>query len=184
MKPGRTFGLSLAILASVMLFSLLPLMQVSMVLIVQYRITQMVADPLPDAQDVQPIAVGGDFTGVSDATLFLQTLLGVAFLLVAVFAWMGHPSFIRYVMIAAVCGLTLMTLITSVLPLVSQPTLQAGLDSGAEIARSLLAGRILLAILVPLYVLWYMNRAPARAFYRGYYLAVPETPREPANTPA
>jgi hypothetical protein len=44
--------------------------------------------------------------------------------------------------------------------------------------RSLLASRALLTLLVPLYVLWYMNRAPARAFYRGCYLAEPDGQRK------
>lgn len=178
MKPGRTFGLSLAIIASVLLFSILPLLQVSMVLIVEYRLSQQPPTlPVDGAENIEPIAVGGDFTGVPQGTLLLQTVLGLGFLLIAVFAWVGRPSSIRFVMIAAVCALTLLTLLTSVLPLFSQPSLQEGIDSGAGVARSLLASRALLTLLIPLYVLWYMNRAPARAFYRGYYLPNPEGQR-------
>jgi hypothetical protein len=179
MKPGRTFGLSLAIIASVLLFSILPLMQVSMVLLVEYRLSQQPPTlPLGNGENIQPIAVGGDFTGVADSTLILQTLLGLAFLLVALLAWIGRPPSIRFVLIAAVCTLTLLTLLTSILPLFSAPNLQDGIDSGAGVVRSLLASRALLTLLVPLYVLWYMNRAPARAFYRGCYLAEPDGQRK------
>lgn len=184
MKPGRTFGLSLAIIASVLLFTVMPLMQVSMVLLVQYRLSQQMPSLPLGGEEVEPIAVGGDFTGVDDGTLVLQTLVGLAFLAIAVFAWRGRPQWIRFVMVAAVCGLTLFTLLASVLPLVSQPDLQGGIDSGAAIARSLLASRTLLSVLIPLYVLWYMNRAPARAFYRGYYLTEPETPQNAVSHPA
>ena len=182
MKPGRTFGVSLAIAASVLLFTILPLMQVAMVLLVQYRLHQQPPSLPLGSEELQPIAVGGDFTGVADSALVLQTALGLAFLVIAIFAWIGRPPFVRYLMIAAVVGLTLLTLLSSVLPLVSQPDLQSGIDSGAGVARSLLASRALLTILIPLYVLWYMNRAPARAFYRGYYLPEPEQPDRAGNT--
>lgn len=175
MKPGRPFGLSLAIIASVMLFTILPLMQVSMVLIVQYRLQS--SEPMlqiePDSEGVAPIAMGGNFTGVDESALFLQTLLGLMFLLIAVFTWVGRPRSIRFVFMVAVVGLTLLTLIVSVVPLLTQTNFQNGIDSGADLSRSLLTSRILLSILIPLYVTWYINRAPARAFFRGTYLPDP-----------
>ena len=173
MKPGRTFGLSLAIAASVMLFTLLPLMQVAMVLIVQFRL-QSSQPTLPlNEEGVAPIAMGGNYTGLPDVALFLQTLLGLAFLIIAIFAWRGHPKSIRKIMLGSVCALTLFTLVVSVLPLVIQPTLETGFDSGNSLSRSLSATRFVLSVLIPLYVVWYMSRGPARAFYRGYYLTEP-----------
>jgi len=182
MKPGRTFGLSLAIAASVMLFTLLPLMQVAMVLIVQFRLQNMQPSlPTPDG-GVEPIAMGGNYTGLPDFALFLQTLLGLAFLIIAIFAWRGHPKSIQKIMIGSVCALTLFTLVVSVLPFLTQPTLETGFDSGNSLARSLSASRIVLSILIPLYTVWYMRRGPARAFYRGYYLTEPAPNAE--NSPA
>jgi hypothetical protein len=174
MKPGRTFGLSLAIIASVMLFTILPLLQVSMVLVVQYRLQN--AQPALDG--VEPIAMGGDYTGVPDFSLFLQTLLGLAYLLIAIFAWRGHPRSIRQITIATVCGLTLLTLVVSLIPLINQPNLNTGFDSGSNLSRSLSLGRLVMSTLIPLYVVWYMSRGPARAFYRGYYLTEPKTTAE------
>lgn len=179
MKPGRPFGLSLAIFASVMLFTVLPLMQVAMVLIVQIRL-QNIQPSLEEG--VAPIATGGNYTGLPDFALFLQTLFGLAFLIIAVFAWRGHPKSIHKIMIGAVAALTLLTLIVSVLPLLTQPTLEAGFDSGNSLTRSLSASRFVLSILIPLYTIWYMNRGPARAFYRGYYLTEPAA--EPESSPA
>jgi hypothetical protein len=175
MKPGRTLGLSLAIASSVMLFTLLPLMQVAMVLIVQFRL-QNIQPSLEEG--VAPIAIGGNYTGMPDVALFLQTLLGLAFLIIAIFAWRGHPASIRKIMIGSVCALTLFTLIVSVLPLVFQPTLETGFDSGNSLSRSLSATRFVLSVLIPLYVVWYMSRGPARAFYRGYYLTEPAAKAE------
>lgn len=169
--PGRTFGLSLAIVVSVLLFTVMPLVQVSMVLLVEMRLAnQMTLSLDPDAEAIEPIAMGGDLRGISDSTLFLQMLFSLGFLIVAVFTWFRRPAGIRYIFVFSVALLTVLTLITSVAPLLSQPDLMAGLDSGGEISRSLLTGRALLAVLIPLYVLWYVNRAPARAFFRGYYL--------------
>ncbi len=172
MKPGRTLGVSLAIFASVMLFSILPLMQVAMVLILRYRMQSV---NLPDGTSaVQPIAVGGDYTGVTDLGLVLQSLLGVVFIIIAVFAWRGRPAWIRLALLVAVLVLTVVTVALSILPLISGSNLNAGIDSGAAIVHTLLSSRLAASLLVALYVVWYMNRGPARAFYRGYYLTEPD----------
>jgi RsiW-degrading membrane proteinase PrsW (M82 family) len=152
---------------------MLPLMQVAMVLIVQYRL-QNAQPGLPvSPKAIEPIAMGGDFTGVPDFALFLQILLGLAFLIIAIFAWHGRPQSIRPIMIASVCGLTLLTLLVSLLPLIRQPSLETGFDSGNSLSLTLSASRLLLSVLIPLYVVWYMSRGPVRAFYRGYYLTEP-----------
>jgi uncharacterized membrane protein (UPF0136 family) len=174
MKPGRTLGLSLAIFASAMLFSILPMLQVAMLLIIHYRF-QNTDLALPGKAVVNPIAIGGSFEGGSDASLIVQVVLGVIFLVIAVCAWRGRPPWIRFVMIAAVVLLTLVTAAFSITPLLDSP--DVGIDSGAALRQTLLSGRMILSLLVALYVVWYVNRGPARAFYRGYYLSKP-TPAE------
>jgi hypothetical protein len=57
-----------------------------------------------------------------------------------------------------------------VLRLLRTPSLEDGFTSADAIFDALRSGEVLLMLLVALYVVWYMNRAPARAFYRGYYL--------------
>ena len=173
MRPARTFGLSLAILASVMLFTLLPLMQVAMILLVRARVQMLSLDVPGEADAVLPMASGGSFTGVGDVNLAVQTVLGIAFLVIAVFAWRGRPSWIRFVTLGAVIVLTAVTILLSVASLYTNPDLAAGINSGEAITRVLLSGRLILSVLVALYVVWYMNRGPARAFYRGYYLQPP-----------
>ncbi len=181
MKPGRTVGLSLAILASVMLFSILPLTQVTLVLTIRAKV-QQVNLPLPGETDpTTPIAYGGDFTGVSDTSLVIQTVLAVIFLGIAICAWLGRPRWIRLTMWVAVLVLTVVTAVQTVAPMLSPPDLSQGFDSGASIARTLLSGRLLFSFLLALYVVWYMNRGPARAFYRGYYL---QDPREAGDIQA
>ena len=173
MKPGRTLGLSLAILASVMLFSLLPLTQVALLMAIRNKI-QQVDLPVPGETDpVTPIASGGDFIGVSDANLVIQTIMAVIFLVIAICAWRGRPRWIRLAMWVAVLVLTLITAVQTIAPMLSPPDFSQGFDSGASIAQALLSGRLLFSFLLALYVVWYMNRGPARAFYRGYYLKDP-----------
>ncbi len=173
MRPVRTFGLSLAILASVMLFSLLPLMQVAMILLVRARLQMLSLDVPGEADSVLPMASGGSFAGVADVNLIVQAVLGVVFLVIAFFAWRGRPGWIRFVTLGAVIALTAITILLSVASLYANPDLAAGIDSGEAIARVLLSGRLIVSVLVAFYVVWYMNRGPARAFYRGYYLPRP-----------
>lgn len=180
-KPARTLGVSLAILASVMLFSVFPLLQLAMLLIINVRL-QSVDIPVP-GQDgtVSPIAVGGDLSGIANAAVVLQAGVGILYLVIAFFAWRGRPAWIRYAMLAAVIAMTVLTLGFSIAPLLAQPSLSQGIDSGDALRRVLLSGQMVISILVALYVVWYMNRGPARAFFRGYYLPDPNETAKPVS---
>ncbi|MCK6577700.1 MAG: hypothetical protein L6Q98_06305 [Anaerolineae bacterium] len=175
-KPPRTLGLSLAILASVMLFTLLPLLQVSVFFAVQYRFSQINLPVDPAGEDAAPpIAIGGSAGGIPDAALIVQIALGLGYLPLAMLAWRGRPGSIRQIIMAGVVLLTLTTALMTVVNLSSVPTVQGGIDSGEDLKRGLLVSRTIFSALIALYVVWYMNRGPARAFYRGHYLSTPET---------
>jgi hypothetical protein len=174
-RPGRPLGVSLAILASVLLFSVFPLLQVGMVLLVERQVQQAnPVIPLGEDGELEAIATGGDFRGgITDDRLVLQTALGVAFLIVAVFAWRGKPASIRFIFVGAVLLLTAITMILTFLPASGGGGLSGGsLDA---LINSTLCRPMAISLLVALYVVWYLNRGPARAFYRGYYLPDPET---------
>jgi hypothetical protein len=168
-KPGRPFGVTLAIIASACLFSILPLLQVGIILVVRQHFLNM------DFQDsgLDMIAMGGDFLGVPESSLILQSVLSIGFLIICVMAWRGKPALIRFIMIVAVFALTLIKLISVVLAAVNQPGFQAGTSSMDGLMNSLGAGQLVIEFFILLYVVWYMNRGPARAFFRGYYLAEP-----------
>lgn len=153
-----------------MLYSLLPLLQVVMVLIVQLRLQSMQLIIPDENGGIAPLAVGGDFTGVASGGLILQTLLAFFFFGVAVAAWRGKRRWARGVLIASVIGLLGFTVAATVPALLTPQTLETGFDSGEPLRQSVQWGRLLLSSLIALYVLWYVNRGPARAFYRGYYL--------------
>ena len=165
-RPGRTIGLSLAIIASVLMFSILPFAQVAVFLMLREQTRQI-------EFLTQGGAIGGDIGGVADSILIIQVLMGVVFLIVAFFAWRGKPAAIRWIFVAVVVGLTALTIILTLTSLSSAQTLNSGLDSSAALTASLLRARLIASALVSLYVIWYVNRGPARAFYRGYYLPDP-----------
>lgn len=126
--------------------------------------------PAGDGTTIEPIFMGADVDLVSDTRVIVETVFGIMFFVIAVMAWRGRPAWSRYVMLAAVLGLTFLTTLFTVLPLFQSTGIGGGVDSGEPVVMSLLCGRLALTVLIPLYVVWYMNRAPARAFYRGYYL--------------
>ncbi len=166
-KPGRPLGLSIAIVTSVMLFSLLPLLQVGILLLLRERFRAV--EYLEDGG-----ALGSYMLGISDSRLLLQFMLGLAFLLIAAAAWRGKPSRIRIVLVAAVLFLTALTIVLDLSALAQPAAPDEGFDSSTALTDSLQRARIALSVLVGLYVVWYVNRGPARAFYRGYYLVPPE----------
>lgn len=169
-RPGRPFGVAIAIIAGAFLFSLLPLLQVGMALVVR----QHFLNAASSGGVFGTFASGGEFLGSgSDSQIGLQTVLALIFLVIAVFTWRGRPAQMRFIYVGAVAAFTLIKLATALSLTAAQPALQDGISSGDDLSRTLAWGQLVLEILVTLYVVWYMNRGPARAFFRGYYLPNP-----------
>ncbi len=165
-QPSRPFGVTLAILASLFMFSIIPLLEVGMVLLVrQHFLNVQLGD-----DGLQPIAMGGDFLGVSPVNMAIQGVIGITFLIVGILAWFGRPASIRYVLIVAVLGLTIFRFLLTLSLFATQPGIEGGISSGDSIFDGFSVVQFVLNVAVMLYVVWYMNRGPARAFYRGYYL--------------
>ncbi len=164
-RPPRTFGLSIAILASVILFTVMPLMQVIWLGLLRWRLRD-----LDYGSGALPFAVGGDYSDIGSGQFIIRIAFGILFLIVAAFAWAGRPRGIRWVMLAAVLVMTALTIIVTLIPLFQAQTLAQGIDSGDTFRHIILGAQLFLSVLIPLYVVWYINRGPARAFYRGYYL--------------
>ncbi len=168
-RPGRPLGVSLAVLLSAGLFALLPLFRLGVDLYVESRFLSLedVAVSLGDEVEMTPLLVGGDVTLVTLDRLLLEGLPALGFFILAIFAWRGRPVWMRLVFFTSVVALAMLNLLLIVFS-ASQP--QAGMDSFQATSNTLLCGQVVLLVLVPLYVVWYLNRGPARAFYRGYYL--------------
>jgi len=171
-RPERPFGLSIALILSVILFSLWPLTQVGMILLVRQHFANVAYTYQFEGQQYTEIASGGDFLGIPQTNLLAYAISSLAYLAVAVIAWRGRPPYIRWVLIAAVITLTVWRIGSVLVTLTGQASFQAGIDS-ADQFRSLLCVQLPFSLLIPVYVLWYVNRGPARAFFRGYYLPAP-----------
>jgi hypothetical protein len=168
-RPPRPFGVSLAIIASLILFTLFPLIEVGMVLSVRLHFANVTfQDGGP-----QPFAMGADFLGIPDSKIFLQAIIALIFLIIAIFAWRGRPPYMRYVLMLTCAGLTLFSIASVVIGQLSRQDLANGVSSLDSILNSLSLGEFVMGFLVTVYVVWYLNRGPARAFYRGYYLPKP-----------
>lgn len=186
MRPRRPFGVSLAIFASVFLFAGVPLLRVFFFLSLP-RLTFSEEDGI----------ITGMSSPVSDVALFVDLMSGLIFIVVAVFAWHGRPSFVRLLLMLMTAGLSLFNILQGYLPaLLTVPDpLEMGIDSLFETGRSLQLLLLVVTALVALYVVWYMNRWAARAFYRGFYLPedivtmqeldlIPRTPAEGPDSEA
>jgi hypothetical protein len=170
MRPRRPLGVTLAIVASIMLFSLLPLMQVCAILYVALRVSSTDASVNTQGEVLPMLTLGGDFFGVPIGTLIFQTVAALIFLMIAIFAWRGRPRGVRMIFLGAVTLLTVITFVSTVQSTAQPVDISAGIDSAGQVQAQLQWLRAFVLFLIPLYAVWYFNRAPARAFYRGYYL--------------
>jgi succinate dehydrogenase hydrophobic anchor subunit len=158
---------TLAVVISVLFFSVLPLMFIGMRVLIEDYVTREQAIILPSGD----VTTNEGLTGIesdliTDREVLTQIGVSVVFLIIAFFAWRGRPSFMRYVLMISVVGIAGFQLFQAFTAFDDQ--LEGGsLDNLIVFLRQ---GSVVISILIPLYVVWYLNRGPARAFYRGYYL--------------
>ncbi len=178
-RPPRTLGLSIAILLSVVLYSALPLLPVITIITLRIRF-QSFCEALPTYLTEEFCAAGIDPLGLNEPLMALMAVLGIAFLFIAILAWQGNPPVIRQLHIGAVLVLTLLVMFIYVTQLLRP----ASLDNLQTSLSGLLCAVLPPYLLGPLYIVWYLTRAPARAFYRGYYLTPLESPPPTEAVPA
>jgi hypothetical protein len=144
----RPLGLSVAILAAALLYGVYPLLPVLLMIWL----------------NLQGRTIGAEIVSWLG---WLNAALGLLTLLASALAWVGRPAWSRWALIALV-------LLATVLRLVQEAQVLFPRSSGIGEVSGSLSGlsqpfavcQIPLLILVPLYIAWYMNRAPAREFYR------------------
>ncbi|MDX2139619.1 MAG: hypothetical protein SF123_16155 [Chloroflexota bacterium] len=174
-KPPRTIGITFAILASVCLFSCLPLTQAVILFSLASRSTLQFPEPSTVDVEVTPVFQGSSLIGLESPQLIIQIVLAIIFLIIGILAWRGKPPYIRLVFMATVLLLSAGNIALLYTSLTALPNLATGFDSAADIARQLNMTYLCVSLAIPMYVVWYMSRGPARAFYRGHYLQAPET---------
>jgi len=159
-RPGRPFGVSLAIALCTLIFSIVPLVEVGFLLVVNQTIYQ----------DETGVIFGTDVLQSASFPIFMQTFISLAFLLIAIFAWRGGRAHIRRVFVVVTLGFAAILIAFQILPAIfAQPNLEQGLDSLTDTFRQWRVVQLIVMVLIAWYVAWYMNRWAARAFYRGYY---------------
>ncbi len=148
-RAPRPLGLMLALAATAALYGVAPLLEV-------YFLTRL------DATADEAYLLGG----VTITTwTWLQGAFGALVLGACLLAWWGRPPQIRFVLSGLLLALTLVMLYR-VVEAVRAPVDPIFGGQAQSALRDYLRCQLPGLILVPLYVLWYLNRAPARAFYR------------------
>lgn len=92
-------------------------------------------------------------------------VLAALILVATVFAWRGRPSGVRLAYIVLVWAAAA-TQLAREIPALNPPSPDAAFSgSNVQLPASFYVCQTLFNFLIPLYVTWYLNRAPARAFY-------------------
>ncbi len=164
-RPTRTLGISLAILLTILFFTIIPLVQVTFTLYIRERTR---ATGILVGGSVDPIGGALGIAAITNTDLLLRAIPAILFLGIAGLAWRGTPTQIRFVFIGSVVGLLLWNILLTYLRLRADAEVMGMASDG--FLDGLRNTYFVFSGLVVLYTLWYMNRAPARAFYRGYFL--------------
>jgi hypothetical protein len=150
-RPVRPIGLSLAIIANSILFSILPLMQVGLVIIFRGDLnTLQFGNPT--------FFQGAEISSMSDGLLLAQAVFSLLFVGIAIMAWRGRARHIRQTIVAA----------SILLAGLSLAAVALGDTNVSDNERAFLGLRLAFQLAAALYLTWYMNRGPARAYYAGH----------------
>ncbi len=150
-RPRRPWGLSLMLLMCFALYVALPLLGILFPWFVALRYRPP----------------GGDSGAEVGGWGVLQVAVSVVFAVALALAWFRRPPQIRW----AVAGLALAQaalVIARALWLLGQPP---PMDSMAEMDRNAQPFLVVSALALGLFVSWYVNRAPAVAFFSGAPIA-------------
>lgn len=169
LRPGRPFGLTLAIFATTLMYSIVPITQLGFNLLVMNHFNNLDLN-MPWSGGDEVIFAGADANIVSVRDILLVGGVGIGFLVIAIFAYRGRPAWSRHLLFYSVLVLNAVYLVTILSNILRPSDLSQGFTSADDFFRSTELGYLVMMSLVTLYLIWYMNRAPARAFYRGYYL--------------
>ncbi|WP_162909845.1 hypothetical protein [Aggregatilinea lenta] len=144
----RPLGLSIALIGTALLYGVAPLLEVYFV-----RRLSMTAE--------ESFVLGGADVG---QWAWIEAGVGGVLLVLCILAWWGRPRRIQHVLIGVILAVTAVNFYRIIDAAVSPANpVYDGLAQSA--LRSWLVCQAPALILIPLYTTWYLNRAPARAFY-------------------
>jgi hypothetical protein len=146
----RPLGITLAIVATALLYGVLPILETYFM----HRLDMTTSEAFIQGE----VDIG--------TWKWVQAIYGGVMLVICGLAWWGRPPWIRFVLMGAILlatGITLLRVVEAWTTDVNQIFGGQAQDVQRDyLLRCWLPG----SLLVPLYVIWYLNRAPARAFYR------------------
>jgi hypothetical protein len=140
MRVGRPLGLTIALLACTVLYGLYPLGEALLFLTAAVRTNEAIS-----------------------ARVVLTLVLSVGFLLMLIPAWAGRPPQMRIILAITVLALMGINLAFVIGDLAGRQN--ALPDAASQFSQTVDYCSLLLQTLVPLYVIWYLNRYPSRAYY-------------------
>jgi hypothetical protein len=167
-RPGRPLGLSIAIITVALTFGVIPLFRISLEFWLYTHFQSFSWTVQTEEDAVEPIMSGIDFN-FDYVSVISQTVLAVVILGLCVLAWRGRPRWVRYALLWAVLIIDAIYIFATIIALTLPPDLSNGLTSADGAASSLQVGYFIVLVLTTTYLVWYINREPARAFYRGSY---------------
>jgi hypothetical protein len=167
-KPGRPFGLSLAIVVVTLVFGIIPLLRIGLDIWLFQHFQNFDWNVETETETVEPIFSGIDFD-FNYVSVIGQGMLAGAILILCVLAWRGRPRWIRYALLWAVLIIDAIYIFAIIVSFTTLPDISQGLTSADSVNSSLQVGYFVLLALSTTYLIWYLNREPARAFYRGSY---------------
>jgi len=160
----RPPGVTLALAAVALLYGVRPLLEAAL----YYRL---------DATAEEALIPGGIEVSVWSG---VEGIFGGVMLVLCVLTWRGRPDGIRWVLIGAMLALTGVNLVRIIQAWAAPVDPVFGGQVQSALRNALLC-QFPLMVLVPLYVIWYLNRAPARAYFA--HAAAPRD-RRPRNASA
>ncbi len=141
----RPLGLTIAILATALGYGVLPLLP--LMLVVWTAITRR--------------QIGTEL--INTPLNWIMMGLGAITLIACIFAWIGRPQGARLALLGCVWLTTAVWAFRVLQSAFSAPEL---FGVGGSLTSAGVVCQVPLLILIPVYVTWYLNRAPARQFYR------------------
>jgi hypothetical protein len=98
-----------------------------------------------------------------DGFSYFSVVMGLVVFITAIFAWRGKPAQARLFFLSAVVIISCGLIGENLYRILNPPTYWSSTD---QMMENFLRCQLPFQIMVCLYIIWYCNRAPARAFYR------------------
>jgi hypothetical protein len=148
-KQTRPYGVTITLILAILMYGIMPIM---------LDLGPLILSTL-SGRSFSVNYEGGTAPG-------LMTAFGVAVIIASVVALTGRPPWIRWAVLGIIWLETAVMLIRTIGSLNAQPITPGGQVGGTFTPQpSSVILQLVLLIIIPVYLTWYLHRAPARAFF-------------------